>query len=126
MAVPGGKWSASSAVEEGSKVKEETPRRYKRVRGGSVLKLEELTFEEFCQIPMEYSYGYSTETEGYRVHKDKSGKFGLVRMTFTKRNPRTCEWGNGITDYKLTFDDRYFRTPDQLYVAYMEYACNIK
>jgi hypothetical protein len=81
----------------------------------------ELTFEEFCALPMEYRTGIVFDTGAQRLYRND--KFGLQREVFTKRNPRTGKWGKGKVYFFLDNDERQFDAVDQVYVAYMERAC---
>jgi len=86
--------------------------------------MTELTFEEFCQLPLEYRMGVTFDTGALRVYRND--KHMLRKEVDTKRNKRTGEWGLGKAYWYLDFDEREFETPDQCYVAYMEKVCGVK
>lgn len=83
----------------------------------------ELTFEDFCLLPMQYTKGISADSYGLRMYRNAEA--GLQREVYTPRNPKTCEWGDGKSSLFLDGDQREFANVAELYVAYMESACGI-
>jgi hypothetical protein len=84
----------------------------------------ELTYEEFCAMPLQY-------TQGIRMNDSAVRQYGNVGLGFYKEvvtpyDERTGEWGTPTTVFYLPDDERTFDTPDQLYVAYMEKACGME
>jgi len=84
-------------------------------------KMQEFTFEEFCDTPMQYRIGMLYERGAQRLYRNDS--IGIQKEVFTKRNPLTGQFGKSKTFFFLDCDSRQFTTVDQLYVAYMERAC---
>lgn len=85
--------------------------------------MTELTFEEFCEQPMQYCMGMSADTYARRLWRNNA--LGIQKETFTKRNPRTMRWGLGSTSYFLDNDPREFGDIADLYVAWMHRVCNV-
>jgi hypothetical protein len=83
----------------------------------------ELTFDEFCQAPMEYRFGMSGDKGARRLYRNDA--LGIQKEVFTKRNPRTMEWGYGEAYYFVDGDTGEYRTPADLYVAYMRKVCGV-
>lgn len=84
----------------------------------------ELTFAEFCELPLLYHTGISFETGAQRLYRNDA--HGIQKEVFTKRNPHTHQWGNGKAYYFVDGDPRQFETVADWYVAYMEKICGIK
>jgi hypothetical protein len=88
---------------------------------------QELTYEEFCDIPLLYTQGIRFDWGALRIYRNE--EYGIQRQTVTKLieagNPY-AGWRDGVVTFFLDGDTREFKTPDQLYVAYMECACGIK
>ena len=85
--------------------------------------MKELTFEEFCQLPMKMVWHMSCDKEHCLTKYNK--ETGVFKHTITKIN-RRGEFGKSTTYYALSEDGRSFTAPDQVYVAYMEKVCGIK
>lgn len=85
--------------------------------------MTELTFEEFCQLPMTYTTGYSFESGAHRLYRNHA--HGIQKEVFTKRNLNTLQWGNGKAYYFVDGDPRQFETVADCYVAYMEKVCGV-
>lgn len=83
----------------------------------------ELTYEEFCALPLTYTLGVSAGKYAIRQYMNNAHGFG--KQTNTPFNALRHEWGKPETVFYLTDDERNFDTPDQLYVAYMEKACGV-
>ena len=89
--------------------------------------MTELTFEEFCNLPLIYTLGARFDWGAHRQYRNEA--HGLWVEVVTKQMVRGdiySGWHAGQVCYYLDGDDRTFTTPDQLYVAYMEQVCNIK
>jgi len=85
--------------------------------------MNELTFEEFCNLPMQYTMGIAI---GKKRQANVSRQFDwFAKEVVTPYNPKTMEWGEGRTYYFLDGDKRCFDTVDQVYVAYMEKVCGV-
>lgn len=84
----------------------------------------ELTYEEFCAMPMQY-------VKGIRMRDSAIRQYGNIGLGFYKEintpyDERTGEWGAPKVALYLSDDKRTFDTADQLYVAYMEKACGME
>ena len=86
--------------------------------------MKELTFEEFCELKIEYRTGITFDTGAGRLYRND--KHGLQVEVHTDRNKRTGVWGKGKRYWFVDGDDRCFETSDQCYVAYMEKVCGVK
>jgi len=86
--------------------------------------MKELTFEEFCELKIEYRTGITFDTGAGRLYRND--KHGLQVEVHTPRNKRTGVWGKGKRYWFVDGDDRCFETSDQCYVAYMEKVCGVK
>jgi hypothetical protein len=87
----------------------------------------ELTYEEFCMLPMQYYQGIRYDWGAMRLHRNDA--HGIQKETVTKQKKRGdiySGWKDPDIVYFLDGDDREFKTTDQIYVAYMEKACGIK
>jgi hypothetical protein len=86
----------------------------------------ELTYEEFCELPLTYMQGLTFDWGAMRLHRND--EHGLQKETVTKRKRKGdiySGWRKADIRFFLDGDDRQFETPDQLYVAYMEKVCGI-
>jgi len=86
--------------------------------------MNELTFEEFGELKLEYRMGVSSDDGAVRIYRNT--EHGVQVETHTKRNKRTGKWGKGKRYFLLDGDDRCFEKSDQCYVAYMEKVCGVK
>lgn len=82
----------------------------------------ELTFEEFCALPMQLSMHISGTNEHYLHRFNPSTSVQKVTIT---RVRKAGGFGKSYTLYYLPDDERTFTTADQVYVAYMEYVCGV-
>lgn len=90
------------------------------------MKRAELTFEEFCALPMQYTIGMTGDFYARRMYRNE--KCGVQKEIFTKRKVPGdiySGWHDGEVYFYLDGDERQFRTVDQVYVAYMEHACGV-
>ena len=86
-------------------------------------KQKELTFEEFCAMPMRMVMHINGDKENY-LHRFND-ELRVSTITITKKN----KYGQFTTSsYLYIFDDdkRNFQTADQVYLAYMEKVCGVK
>ena len=86
--------------------------------------MNELTFEEFCNLDFEYKVGIVKDNGAQRLYRND--RSGIQIEVYTKRNKRTGEWGTGKRYWFVDGDKRTFRTIDQCYLAYMEKVCGVK
>jgi len=82
----------------------------------------ELTFEEFCQLPLTLSMHISGDKEHYLSKINKEA--GVQRITITKVK-KNGDFGVSHSVFTLAGDERVFKTADQVYVAYMEQVCGV-
>ena len=94
--------------------------------------MEELTFEEFCELPTIYCGGYTTDSMAHRMYRNE--EIGLqievVTMRVSAGNVYSG-WKDGQAFFYLDADEsrglqHCYNTIDQAYVSYMEYACGLK
>lgn len=83
----------------------------------------ELTFEEFCDLPLTYTFGVRFNDGATRQHMNTDYGFGM--QTDTPYSEKTGRWGRGKVKYYLTEERKVYDTPDQLYVAYMAKVCGV-
>jgi hypothetical protein len=87
----------------------------------------ELTFEEFCNLPVPYVMGMTFDCGAIRIYRNKD--IGLQIEIITKRKIKAdiySEWKPEQRYYFLDNDANQYRTLDQVYVAYMENVCGVK
>jgi hypothetical protein len=87
------------------------------------MKSQELTFEEFCQLPMTMSMHISGSKEHYLHRFNRETNVNKVVITPVKKNG---EFGKPSVIYYLPDDSRTFDTADQVYLAYMEKVCGVE
>jgi hypothetical protein len=83
---------------------------------------KELTFEEFCALPMELGLHISAEKEHYMHRYNRETNVNKVVITPVKKNG--C-FGNPVAFYYFPNDPRTFHAADQVYLAYMEQVCGV-
>ena len=86
----------------------------------------ELTFEEFCKMPLQYTMGMTFDWGAQRMHRNE--ELGVQKETVTERNVAGdiySGWKDGTVAFFLDGDERQFDTVDQVYVAYMEKVCGV-
>jgi hypothetical protein len=83
----------------------------------------ELTYEEFCELPLTYTSGISFDK--FAIRQYQNFRHGIAKEVNTPYNPKTHQWGKPKVVYFMPDDKRNFDTPDQLYVAYMGVACGV-
>lgn len=84
--------------------------------------MKELTFEEFCNQPMQLVMHISGEKEHY-LHRHASN-VGVSKIDITRVN-KFGGFGKSTSTYHLKDDKRVFNEPDQVYLAYMERVCGV-
>lgn len=82
----------------------------------------ELTFEEFCTLPMTLGMHISGSREHYLHRFNPSTGVNKVVVTPIRKNG---EFGRPVCFYYLPEDKRTFHSADQVYVAYMEIVCGV-
>ena len=87
------------------------------------MKRPELTFAEFSELPLTYTFGMSAST--YAVRQYQNLGHGIAKEVNTPFNEKKWEWGKPKVVYFMPDDERNFDTVDQLYVAYMGKVCGV-
>lgn len=82
----------------------------------------ELTYEEFCALPMTLFVHLSGDKEHYLHRYNPSTDVQKITITPKKKNGG---FGNAKCVYYIPDDPRMFQTADQVYVAYMEIVCGV-
>lgn len=85
--------------------------------------MKELTFDEFSELPLVYTFGLTAST--YAVRQYKNLEHGIAKEVNTPFNEKKWKWGKPKVVYFMPDDERNFDTFDQLYVAYMEKVCRV-
>ena len=88
--------------------------------------LPELTYAEFCELPLLYTLGMRFDWGAHRQYRND--EHGFCVEVVTKQavyGDIYSGWKPGERAYFLDGDDREFKTVDQLYVAYMEKVCGV-
>lgn len=86
-------------------------------------KQKELTFAEFCAMPMQMVMHINGDKENY-LHRFND-ELRVSKTTITKKN-KYGEFTKSSDVYILDNDKRNFQTADQVYLAYMEKVCGVK
>lgn len=87
----------------------------------------ELTFEEFCAMPFTYTLGMTFDWGAQRMYRNEQHGVQMEYVTKRKRKGDIYSgWKKQDTAYFLDGDEREFKTPDQIYVAYMKKVCGVK
>lgn len=84
--------------------------------------LQELTFEEFCALPMMLGMHMAGDKEHFLHRYNPSTGVNKVVITPVKK---FGGFGEPKCFYYLPDDKRTFDTADQVYVAYMEKVCGV-
>jgi hypothetical protein len=87
----------------------------------------ELTYEEFCDLNFEYRTGMTDDWGAIRQYRND--ECGIWKHIETKRKRKGCiysGWHTGTATYYLDGDRREFESFEDLYVAYMEKACEVR
>ena len=85
--------------------------------------MKELTFEEFCAMPIELGMHISGDKEHYLHRYNRETNVNKVVITRKKKNGG---FGKSSTIYYLPNEVENYETVDQIYVAYMEKVCGVK
>ena len=86
--------------------------------------MKELTFEEFCALPLTYVLGTTGAWGAHRAYRNEDTKIQKEVKTRRKRYDDIYSgWREPEVAYFLDGDEREFSSVDQLYVAYMEKVC---
>jgi len=89
--------------------------------------MKEYTFEEFCALQLEYTFGMCFDWGAHRMYRQND--IGMQKEVVTKRNRKNdiySGWKDGEVYFYLDGDENTYRTADQVYVAYMEKACRLQ
>ena len=86
--------------------------------------MNELTFEEFCELLYRYTFGITFDTGASRLYRND--RRGLQYEVHTKRNKRSGKWHTEKRYWLVDGDSREFQTVDQCYLAYMKKVCGVK
>ena len=103
-----------------------TSKKFQRQQAAAKINRQELTFEEFCALPLQYTLGFSGDDGAQRMYRNED--IGLQKEVHTKRKRHGDiygGWRDPVVAYFLDGDDRKFDTSDQVYVAYMEIICGV-
>lgn len=87
----------------------------------------ELTFEEFCQSPMQYTLGTTGDWGAHRMYRNEM--LGIQREVITEREePGNLYggWKGSEFAYFMDGDNRQFATRADLYVAWMARVCGVE
>ena len=88
--------------------------------------MKELTFEEFCKLPLQYTIGMTFDWGAQRMFRNDEIGFQVETITFRKRKGDIYSgWKKEIAVFFLDDHAEQFDTVDQAYVAYMEKVCGI-
>jgi len=74
-----------------------------------------MTLEELKLIPLQYTFGYSTDKHALRQYINE--EHGIAKMVYTSRKISTGEWGVGKATYKLLKTGEEFDTIEGLLAA---------
>lgn len=88
--------------------------------------MQELTFEEFCAMPLKYVGGMSGDWGAHRAYRNSD--LGIQQEVVTKRERHGdpySGWKEGVVSFWLDRDPRQFANVAELYVAWMERVCGI-
>jgi hypothetical protein len=74
-----------------------------------------VTLEELKLIPLQYTFGYSTEDHGLRQYVNQEHQ--IAKQVYTPRKISTGEWGKGEATFKLLDTGEEFDTIEGLLAA---------
>ena len=86
--------------------------------------MTELTFKEFCGLPL--TFCSQNSGHNYDVRQFRNFEHDIGKEVCSEFNLKTHKFGKQTIVWFLPSDKRNFQTVDQLYVAYMEKACGVK
>ena len=87
----------------------------------------ELTFKEFCELPLTYTSGMTGDWGAHRMYRNAD--VGLQKEIVTQRAHHGDiygGWKDSKVYYFLDGDPNTYKTIDQVYVAYMEKVCGVE
>lgn len=87
----------------------------------------ELTYEEFCDKPLQYTMGVRYDWGAHRLHRNE--ELGIQKEVVTEQKVKGniySGWKPATVAFFIDGDDKLYDTPDQLYVAYMAKVCEVK
>lgn len=88
---------------------------------------EELTFEEFCEMPITYTLGTTGDWGAHRMYRNEL--LGVQREIITYRmvdGDIYSGWKDSTCTYFMDGDSRQFATIADLYVAWMARVCGVE
>jgi len=89
--------------------------------------MTELTYAEFCELPLQYTIGMTTAGGAIRMYRNEQLKIQKEVNTKRKRyDDIHGGWGKQTIAFFLDGDGRQFDTLEQVYMAYMQKVCGIK
>lgn len=87
---------------------------------------QELTYEEFCALEFRYTLGMTFDWGAQRAYRNEQHGIQMEYVTKRRRYGDIYSgWKEQDTSYFLDGDEREFKTPDQVYLAYMEKVCGV-
>jgi hypothetical protein len=89
--------------------------------------MNELTFEEFCQVPLTYHLGMTGDWGAQRAYRNN--ELGIQREMYTKRKRHGdiySGWKEPEVSYFLDGDPREFKSSAELYEAWMAKVCGVE
>jgi hypothetical protein len=78
--------------------------------------MRELTYAEFCELPLKLVWHFSCDTE-HVLRQYVNEKHGIAKCVYTPRKISTDEWGKGQTTFKLLATGEEFDTVAGLLAA---------
>jgi hypothetical protein len=86
----------------------------------------QMTFEEFCNAPLQYVSGMSADWGAHRLYRNDCLGVQQEIVTDRKRYGDIYGgWKDGKVSFFLEGDSREFQNAAELYVAYMERICGV-
>lgn len=88
--------------------------------------MRELTYEEFCKQPLQYTRGFVTEVVAMRMYRNED--LGIQKEVITRRKGRDIHsgWHDGKVHLFLDGVEGEHANSACLYEAYMRKVCGIK
>jgi hypothetical protein len=77
--------------------------------------LSDITFEDFCKLPMVYVQGLRTDKGAHRVYINK--EYGLQKELVTRFSQKTFKWGKGKLYFFLDGDKTTYKSAKECYEA---------
>ena len=75
-----------------------------------------LTYEEFCDVPMQYTLGLRLSDGAQRLFRNE--KLGIQKEIATSYDEYWMEWGVGSVSYFMDGDPNEYANAAELYVAW--------